>query len=76
MARFPDQAQPAGDLADSVEESGMQLKHVGRRATGSGSGAWSDGEVDLSGYAGQNVRVGFLFSSEKVCPICDKVGAG
>src|ERR1700730_100714 len=25
--------QPAGDLADSVEESGMQLKHIGRRAT-------------------------------------------
>jgi hypothetical protein len=46
--------------------------------TGSGSGAWSEAEVDLSAYAGQNIRVGFLFTSATTGGVSDptRVGPG
>lgn len=46
--------------------------------TGSGSGAWSEAGVDLSAYAGQNIQVGFLFTSATTGGVVDptRVGPG
>ena len=44
--------------------------------TGSGSGAWSEAEVDLSAYAGQSVRIGFLLTSSVTGTGSDRVRVG
>jgi len=43
--------------------------------TGSGSGVWSEARVDLSPYAGQSLRIGFLLSSSSA-GLLPRVGPG